>query len=138
MTKINDELIDNLAHKMSDILGAHGVDLSNTQKYDFADIVSEFIRSSLGVEVEEQDPTLDSDLVNITFDIICGRATQSLKIFNDAYTPESIVEGLKSGKLVTTMEHLKSKASFVMVNRTNEHIALICEQTTDVEMADFE
>ncbi|MGO3345937.1 MAG: hypothetical protein ACTIM4_11880 [Marinomonas sp.] len=138
MTQIQDSVVDDITHQACSVLEAYGTKFTVNDKYELSDIIAEFLRSTLGVEVVESEPKLDSDYLEISFDTSQSRTTQNIFLINENYSPEDIKTGLESETLKTTLDHSLNEPAFIEVSKTGERIALIQSQTTKGAFASYE
>ena len=71
--------------------------------------------------------------IYIEFDIVHARAQQELVVLKEGYGKDEIVEGLKSGFLLTTTWHGVNEFTVISITETDEPIAEIVGQMIDGE-----
>lgn len=138
MMQIQDSVVDGITNQACSVLDAYGATFTVNDRYELSDIITEFLRSTLGIEVVESEPSLDSDYLEISFDIPKSCATQNILIINANYSPEDITIGLANETLKTTLDNSLNEPAFIEVSKTGERVALIQSQSTKGEFASYE
>ena len=135
--KIAETQVDNITHMLAKILANHGVILGDELKCDLNDTLSAFLTEKCTVSITEDAHIENGDnIIQLAFDVISASVHQQALILNPEYNEESIIEGLTSGKLATTVGH-DDEESYIEVVATGENIALILSQEVDGEYDDF-
>lgn len=137
---INEVQLDNITHATASILKTYGIELDNDKLTDLNDHLAAFINGNCGYNIEAtgtKDNTSEKDnVIEVAFDVLSGTVTQIVEIVEPYYDEEQIIEGLATGKMVTTMGHDKNPAS-IDITETGETVAIILSQEVDGEYEDF-
>jgi hypothetical protein len=137
---INENQLDDITHATAAALRAQGIALDNDKMTDLNDHISAFINGSCGYDIETSGPKKIGDqedhVIQIAFDVVYGDAHQRVKIIDDNYDEESIIEGLKKGTLVTTTWHGDGPCELT-VTETGKVIGLVLSQEINAEYEDF-
>ena len=86
---------------------------------------------------EQIQPDDEETNIEVSFDVIHAGVTQELKILDDTYDEDAIIEGLRSGTLVTTLWFEKGEPSYVDETVSGKHVAEVVTQEIDGEYDDF-
>jgi hypothetical protein len=133
---VSDMLVSDLVGAFSRRLASESIQLSLDQLDKLNSVLSAFLTEDCETLVEIKGDRQHENCIQVAFDVVAGTVTQTVRILDDDYDEESIVEGLDSGVLVTTMGH-GEEASSIDVTATGEVIGIIVDQEVDGEYEDF-
>ena len=125
--RINDNILDDIAHKLSSCLEAYELNLTNEQKYDLSDTIQEFLRGRFDVEFIQENPDLRSNLTVIESNITAA-IKQSIKIIDSNYDRSSVITGLDDKTLESTCDHMTDSASYITEQASGKRVAIILSQ----------
>lgn len=128
--------LNDVVHAAGDALEAVGKSLDSGQLSDLNDLLTTFLTADCDVELVDGEDTRDTT-IEISFDIVSGRAKQEIKIIDDQYDEETIIAGLNDGSIVTTTWHGSGPAE-LEVTATGQTIGVILSQEIEGEYEDFE
>lgn len=140
---ISENKLDDITHDTKDILNAHGIHLDDDALTDLNDTLSSFLNGRLGISIDASEKTApkvtdgpENNVIQVAFDVIAGTVHQIVEIVEPTYDEEQIIEGLKTGKMVTTMGHDENPSS-IDITANGETVAIILSQEVDGEYEDF-
>ena len=132
---ISDNRINNITHAVAAILEVNGIALNDNLKCDLNESLSDFLKEYCACERVQEDER-PANTCQIALDVTTATVCQNVEIINPEYTEETIIEGLQSGRLITTLGH-GDCAPHIIVNETDEKIASIQSQEIDGEYVDY-
>lgn len=133
--RISENQLDNLTHTLIGQLAAYGVDIDSDQAADLNDLLEDFIVEKCQLELTPSEKT--DDVIQITFDIMSGQVDQQIKVVNNSYDKDMIIEGLNSGFLVTTTWLEQGGIQTIDITSSGEVVAEILSQEINAEYYDY-
>lgn len=137
---ITEVQLDNITHATASILKAYGIKLDESHLNELNDDLHSFINGWCGYDIEatgtKKADGPEEGVIQVAFDVVSGTVHQIVKTTDPKYDEEAIINGLESGKMVTTMGHDESPST-IDITATGETVAIILSQEVDGEYEDF-
>lgn len=131
---LSEQQLDNLVHLISNNLSHYGITLDSDLKCDLSDLLSDFLIERNDIEIVKDTPK--ESIIQIAFDIVSASVHQQARVIHLDYDEESIIEGLNSGALATTIGHEQGDIATISISATGETVAEILSQ--DINDSEYE
>lgn len=134
---ITESQITNISIALTAMLASNGIFVGDNSQSNLKDCLEAFLKQDCAVSTIPDTITGNEDNVfELNFDIVSGSAKQQVLIFNPDYDQDSVIDGLISGALATTLAH-DDGDTYIEEITSGKQVGLILSQAVDGEYEDY-